>query len=208
MKSSLVLTALALALVSATSLRAGAVLTIAPQTQTIAAGSAAQVQVRIAGLGLHTAPSLGAFDFDLSFNPALVAFTSLTFGDPVLGDQLDLSGTGSINSFGLQSAGLLEFFEISLDPASVLDSQQASGFVLATLSFQALAKGTTSLVPSLNSTSDSQGMPLNVGLSTGSITVVTTPEPRTIGLLPLVGAWIALGSMRCKRRAFKGSTAP
>jgi hypothetical protein len=95
--------------------------------------------------------------------------------------------------------GLLEFFEISLDPAAVLDSQQANTFVLATLRFQAIAPGSTSLAPTLNSSSDSQGLSLDTVLQNGSINVVLAPEPGRIGLFSLAGATMALLASRRKR---------
>lgn len=201
MKSYLVLAALTLT--SAAPLHAAIVLTIAPQSQTVGAGSTTQVQVRIAGLGFDSPPSLGAFDFNLAFNPTLVSFTSLTFGDPILGDQLNLSGSGPIDDSGIQSAGLLEYYEISLDSPTVLDSMQAGSFVLATIKFQALAPGTTSLISSLNSISDSQGASLGLTLQSGSITVFSTPEPCTIAFIPFAAVWLALLTRR--RRSTQAS---
>ena len=182
----------ALAAVGSYSLSAAIIVTVAPQTQTIAPGASTSVQVRISGLGPDTPPSLGAFDFNLAFNPAIVTFTGVTFGDPILGDQLNLSGTGAISDFSLTSPGLLDFFEISLDPATTLDSRQPANFVLATLQFQALARGTTSLVTSLNSVSDSQGNSLTLGFQPGTINVVSAPEPACIWLIPSAGFWILI----------------
>ena len=186
-----------LAVITSGSLPAALLVTIAPQTQTIAPGASTSVQVGVSGFGLNAPPSLGGFDFNVAFNPAAVLFTGLTFGDPVLGDQLNLSGTGSINGFSIVSPGVLDFFEISLDPATTLDTMQPSHFVVATLQFQALAPGATSLVPSLNSIGDSQGAPLTIGFQSGTIKVASAPEPASIWLVPAAGAWIA---MRLKRR--------
>jgi hypothetical protein len=179
-------------------LPAAVLISVTPQSQIVPTGTTAQVQLRISGLGLDVPPSLGAFDLNIAFNPALISFTSLSFGDPGLGDQLDLSGTGSISGFDVVG-GLLEFFEISLDPAAVLDSQQANTFVLATLRFQAIAPGSTSLAPTLNSSSDSQGLSLDTVLQNGSINVVLAPEPGRIGLFSLAGATMALLASRRKR---------
>lgn len=181
----------AVSLVATTSLQAVPLLTISPSSQTVTAGSSTDVQVLVSGLASGSAPSLGAYDLNFTFDPTIVAFTSLTFGDSMQGDQLDLSGTGSISDSAIQSPGLLEFFEISLDQASVLDSQQAGSFVLATLHLQGLASGTTSLALSVNSLSDSSGAPLTATADPGSITVTATPEPGALWLFPLAGAWIA-----------------
>ena len=189
----------AFALVGAPSLRANVLVTIVPQTQTIALGSSTSVQIGISGLGLDAPPSLGGFDFNLAFNPSLVTFTGLTFGDPILGDQLNLSGTGAISDFSIQAPGLLEFFELSLDPATTLDSQQSDHFVLATLQFQAIATGRTSLFTSINSIADSQGYPFETGLQAGSLTVSpasSVPEPSSFAL---AGVGIAI-LIFCRRQ--------
>jgi hypothetical protein len=189
----------ALLFLSSMSLHAAVLISVTPMSQIAATGTAAEVQLRISGLGLDAAPSLGAFDLNIAFNPSLISFTSLSFGDPGLGDQLDLSGTGAVSGFDLPSAGLLEFFEISLDPPAVLDSEQASSFVLVTLRFQANAPGSTSLASTLNSISDSQGSLLDIVLQNGNINVVSTPEPCMIGLFSLAGASMALLARSRKR---------
>jgi hypothetical protein len=188
-----------LAFAGTTCLDAAVLVTVVPQNQTIAPGASTGVQVRISGLGSDIPPSLGAFDFNLAFNPAIVTFTGLTFGDPVLGDQLDLSGAGPLSDFSTMSAGFVNFYEISLDPAATLDSQQLDSFVLATLRFQALATGTTSLVPSINSISDSQGASLNPGLQMGSINVVAVPEPGSLWLAA-VAACLLICARHVSRR--------
>jgi hypothetical protein len=93
--------------------------------------------------GLGDPPALGAYDLTVDYNAALFSFTSVVFGDPILGDQLNLSsppfGTISSSSPG---SGTIEFNEASFDSPTTLDALQAPAFVLATLQFQAIGQGT------------------------------------------------------------------
>jgi hypothetical protein len=52
------------------------------------------LNIFISGLGDGTAPSLSTFDLDISFDPTILAFSTAVFGDPILGDQLDIWGLG------------------------------------------------------------------------------------------------------------------
>jgi hypothetical protein len=178
-------------------LRAGIIIGTSPQLQSVTLGSVAEVQIGISGLGNNAPPSLGAYDLNFSFNPAVVAFSGLTFGDPLLGDQLDLSGAGTIADFSSPSAGLVEAFEISLDSALVLDGMQPDHFVLMTLQFTGLAAVSSTITPSLNSIGDSVGAPLAAELQAGQIDVVGAPEPGSFWMLSLG----ALGLIGCAARA-------
>lgn len=194
MKSLLFVAALALVPGPLLGLNIG--LTVIPQSSIVGAGNSTAVQVQASGLGSHSAPSLGAFDLQLGFDPTVLAFTGLTFGDPLQGDQLNLSGTGTISDFTLASAGQVTFFSISLDSAMVLDTLQASQFVLATLNFQAISPGSATLALNVNSLSDSQGTPLSASLQAGTISVVAVPEPRALWLFLLATAIAAARFIR------------
>ena len=144
--------------------------------ETIAApGTPLAIAIRIAGLGAFTAPSLGAFDLDVSFDPLHVSFNIALYGDPVLGDLLDVSGGGSIQltTPGTASVNLAE---ISLDPASLLDAFQPDAFTLATLIFDPIVTSPTPTQFDLSPIAfgDAQGDPL-------AVTVI--PEPSSLLLL-------------------------
>jgi hypothetical protein len=117
-------------------------LSLAPATQDIGVGGSFELSLRIAGLGDHAAPSLGAFDLDVTFNSALVQFDSVSFGDPLLGDQLGPVTPSATRS--TLSVGSLNLFSVSLDDPADVDSAQPSEFILATLHFTALAQGSSS----------------------------------------------------------------
>lgn len=113
-----------------------ATLDLVPSATTVNSGDTISVDVTIGGLGNGHAPSLGAFDLDVGFNPALLQATGITFG-PYLGDPLLLEALTDARLL----AGIIDIAEVSLLSDSELDLLQPSAFTLATLSFQALADG-------------------------------------------------------------------
>lgn len=172
-----------------------------PVSQDVFFGNQAMVDIVISGLGDGDAPSLGAFDFVLGFDPSILALSSVVFGDPLLGDQLDLFAIGA-NPMGASEStpGEWNLFEVSLDLPMDLEDLQAGTFVLASLTFDTLALGTSGLdlFPGLIEPvfGDAYGEPLEYTIDPGSITVVEgtapVPEPGTIlllgsGLLGLAG---------------------
>ena len=163
-------------------------LSFEPNSQVIGLGGLAEVGIRISGLGSSSAPSLGAFDLDVSFDSSILSFNSLTFGDPVLGDQLDLFGLGTFSGFDGSVPGLVDLFEVSFDSAADLDSLQADSFILAILTFTGIGLGISDLLLSLdppNALGDSVGSPLSATLENGRISVVPVPAPILLGALGL-----------------------
>jgi hypothetical protein len=133
---------LTLALLAAGPLAADSVvLFLDPASTPVEVGNSVDIRVDISGLG--DPPALGSYDLTVEYNSALFSFTSVVFGDPILGDQLNLSSPpfGTISSFS-PGSGTVEFNEASLDSPSTLDTLQAPAFVLATLQFQAIGQGT------------------------------------------------------------------
>ena len=111
---------------AATGLQAqGVILGFDPVSQSVDLGLPVSVGVVISGLGDATSPSLGAFDIDIQFDPGRLSFGSALFGDPVLGDQLDVLGLGGNPTFaGITSPGVLNLFEVSLDVPADLNALQ------------------------------------------------------------------------------------
>jgi len=180
-----------------------ATITVTPSTQSVDLGNQAVVSLDISGLGSGVAPSVGAFDIDLSFDSSILALNSIVFGDPLLGDQLDLFGLGSIlgASFG---GGTVNVFEISLDFADDLNLLQADAFTLATFTFDTLAAGSSVLGLTLNALGDADGLPLEATLTGGSVDVavpppVSVPEPSAWATYVLLVAGLA-GLMISQRR--------
>jgi len=158
------------------------------------------VNLVIAGLGHMSAPSLSVFDIDMAYDPTILSTPDVQFGDPVLGDQLDLSGFGSITAVTIGAAGSVNLFELSFDFPHDLDALQTGEFVLATLTFEALTEGTSGLTPTVVNLGDSYGDRLTIDeVLGGRVTVAQVPEPSTLLLFGtgLVGIGIF-------RRKFKG----
>lgn len=191
MKNSLI-AALGTALALCTALPASAItIEVSPSSQSVDVGSPTTVELVISGLGDGTAPSLGTFDLDVGFDSSILSFTGATFGN-----QLDLFGLGSLQDV-IAGVGTVNLFELSLDLADDLDTLQAGSFLLATLSFDALASGSSTLSISVNALGDSLGAPLEaevIGRTIRSVgNVGAVPEPTTLPLLGIgVLAMIAL----------------
>jgi hypothetical protein len=139
-------------------------LNITPDTQSLSAG-----------LGSGTA--LGAYDLNIGFDSALLSFSKVTFGDPTLGDQLDLSHSDLNAPTATPSQGNVNLIEFSLDDPATLISQQASSFTLALLSFNTIAAGTSPITLSVNSLSDANAIDIPNTITNGSVTVQPVPLP-------------------------------
>ena len=157
-------------------------LSFEPASQIVPVGEPVSVDLVISGLEDYTAPSLGAFDLDIHFDPTILAFDSATFGDPVLGDQLDIWGLG-LNPMGtiVPVPGVLDIWEVSLDTPDDLNNFQVGSFTLATLTFSTLTVGASSLEIIINSLADAYGNPLSADAQSGVIAPV--PEPATFILI-------------------------
>ena len=177
----------------------GLSITFDPLDQAVGLGSTVDVGIRISGLGDFTAPSIAVFDLNVTFDPTILDFTGALFGDPVLGDQLDLWELGSFTA-ATPSSGLANIFELSLDLPGDLDDLQASDFTMATLSFDAVGIGTSSLGLFANALGDSWGDPLSANLGTGSVTVTPLPGAVLLGSLGLGSAgWVLRRKTRGNR---------
>lgn len=154
---------------------------ISPSTTSAPMGSSIDIGLLISGLGNSSAPSISAFDIDVSWDTNHLSLNSINFGDPFLGDQLDLAGNGSITDF--TPGAILNLVEISLDSIADLNSLQAESFILATLNFIISDISTSQIGLSLNSLADAEGAGLQAALIGGSIEGTPVPEPSTMILL-------------------------
>jgi hypothetical protein len=167
-----------------------------PASSSVNLGDPVQVELRISGLGEGTAPSLGAYDFTLAFNPVVLGFGAFTFGDSLLGNQLDLRGFGTVAGFDGGTPGQLNVFEISLDLAGDLDVLQAGAFALGTISFNTLGNGTSGMQFTSALFSDATGKSVAVQLGSGSVNV---PEPVSGGFVVAAAIAFVLGAQHLKR---------
>ena len=167
-----------------------------PVSQDVMLGDPADVNLVISGLGDFMPDSLSTFDLDIIYDPTILSFNSATYGDPVLGDQLDLFGFGSWTST-TPGLGSVNLFELSFDLPSDLDTLQVGSFTLASLTFDTLALGTSSLDINIYALGDSWGAPLIASIESGSVNVV--PEPATLLLLGSGLAGIGFFRRKMKR---------
>ena len=178
------------------------ILSVDPNSTSVATGQTVSAAIDIQGLegNAPNGPSLGGYEFLFSYNPAILGDPTVTFGDPSLGDQLALTTTPFTcvgTACGASSNIPLELGEVSFDPASVLNAGQASAFTLATISFTALAGGTSDLSLSDVILSDANGRALSAGIVNSSVNVSSAPEPKTGILLPLA---MGLAGLFLRRR--------
>ncbi|MDF2177047.1 cohesin domain-containing protein [Aliiglaciecola sp. CAU 1673] len=88
---------------------------------------------------------LGAWDVDIAFDPTILSFSGAVFGFGV--DSLGCFPGITCDAL-LLGPGLLDIFELSLDDAATLMANQdvlGNMFLLASISFDAIANGTSSL---------------------------------------------------------------
>jgi len=180
-------------------------LSFQPSAQDVGLGSSAKVEVRITDVQpdlLGSLGGLGAYDFDIVYDPAISKFQSATDAE-ALGTAIGLGIAESV------SEGTLKASDFSFEPTAVLLARQSDSMLLFSLYFETLAVGSQTLAVGSSpllfdniTLGDAEGN-LRVGVppsTTGSITVeqAAVPEPGTLALLAGVGL-IALGGRRFRR---------
>lgn len=139
-------------------------------------GQSINVDVVISDLGISDAPSLSTYDLDIQFDFNHLAYSSTTFGDSILGNQLDLSDFGeNLTDESLTSAGVLNIYEASFDLTEDLNDLQADSFTLATLTFDVLTNNSSQLSIVINALGDAAGESISADLSSATITTVPVP---------------------------------
>jgi hypothetical protein len=147
-----------------------------PSTQTVGLG-AFDVDVVISDL---SGEIVSAFDLDVTYDATNLNATGVTFG-PLLGDPFLFE---AVEDFDLSISGVVDFAELSLLFDFELDAIQPDTFTLATLTFDAIAVGTSSLDFIWNGSNyiiGRNGLVLNISSTPGSVSAV--PEPATILLV-------------------------
>jgi len=171
-----------------------AVLSFSPSSQTASGGQTVTVDIVISGLSAGAPPSVGAFDLDVSFDPAILLPIDVTFGS-----FLGTPGIDALTDF-LLSPGVVDLAEVSLLAPINLDAHPAS-FSLATLSFVAVGVGTSPLAFSQIVVDDAFGDKIPTTGVDGSITGI--PEPASA---LLSGAGLLLIALaRCWLRSIRRS---
>ena len=139
-------------------------------------------------------------DVDISFNTSVLAPLAITpgIGLGTAADQVTLS-----SSF---SGGVADFAQFSLLDELELQTRQGTSFLLATLTFQGIANGSSNFLITQATVLDFAQQSLSPSLENAAIRVgvapPTTPVPEP-GTLLLLGAGIA--GLRWKRRQRTGA---
>ena len=146
-------------------------------------GETVDVELNVSSLGDGIAPSISAFDIDINYDNSILDFHSLVFGD-----QLDIFGLGSEQLWKEPSASVVNLAELSFDLPEEVNLFQAPNFTLATLTFDAVGVGNTTLTPSINALGDANADPLNVdNFNNGSVTVQQTTAAVPFEFSPTLG---------------------
>ncbi|MEI8574410.1 hypothetical protein J0667_20935 [Methylomonas sp. WH-1] len=158
-----------------------------PRSQT---AEAIEIGLNISGLG---DAALATYDFNIQFDPTHLAFAGVAFGDPVLGDELDVFNLGgNSTAVDVLGPGVLNLFESSLDDAADLQALQADNFTLAIIRFNVLSSGSSQLDLLINGLADAGGDGLSANTASISVnTVAAVPLPGMVW--PMVGGfWVVL----------------
>lgn len=145
-----------------------------PAVQSVGLGSEATVEVRVSGV---LPDGLGAYQFDVTFDPGIVAFDRA------------VDGFGLGLAFGLGAApgtGRVTVSDFSFETIADLLALQTDEFALFSLVFDTLAVGTSPLGFDLVTLGDAAGNPVQpTALGGGSITVEpgAIPEPTSMALV-------------------------
>jgi hypothetical protein len=151
-------------------------LNIFPVNQTVNLNDSFSVDVVVSGLDASS-EIVSAYDLDLTYDSSLLMATDVQFGTD-LGDEFFFE---VFNGFSLATAGVVDFAQLSILSDPVLDAMQGDSVLLATMSFDAIGVGLSSLmldsdVIGLNATI------LGLTLSPGSVRVID------VAVIPLPGA--------------------
>lgn len=180
-------------------------LSLLPDAPQIGPGSTLRLDLVAYGLGDHAAPSIGAFDVDIGFDPAVFSFAGAGYGgalgDTGLGEAYAETTPGP-SSVKLSAYSLLEANAATcaacLPP--YLEELQSGSAVLASLFFTGQDLGSGSFEVNVNALGDALGDSVVPILTAGPVVqVAPVPVPAAAWLFGSALAGIAAGVRR--RRA-------
>lgn len=173
-------------------------LSLVPQSSSVTLGNVAWVDVIASGLTTGAAPSIGAYDLDVTYDTSLLGVAGVVYGF-----GLDTIANGSLRLDDASVPGLVNVFELSFDSIATLHQNQLDTFRLFSISFNTLSAGTASFGLSINSISNAEGTGelspdvLN-GVASIEVTSPAVPLPAAGWLLAF--ALASLGGSRALAR--------
>ncbi|HTR38266.1 MAG TPA: cohesin domain-containing protein [Bryobacteraceae bacterium] len=169
-----------------------ATVSIDPVSQTVGVGNTVDVNVDITDVS-----DLYAFQFDVGFDPTLLAATSESEGPFLSSAGTTIFLPGTIDNIGGAISGTADVLSGAISGAST----SGTPGVLATLQFTSLAEGTSAISLSNIVLLDSSLNDISFTSIDGSATVVPVgaiPEPRLI--LVLFAGFLAIAAFQARRR--------
>ncbi len=168
-------------------------LSFSPSPVSAGIGNSVLVDVVVSDLGTDL---VAGFDLDVIYDPSVLLATNVVFGvhlgNPALFE--------AFTDFDLATAGRVDFAELSLLDAAQLGAIQTGSFTLATLQFDVVGAGMSSLAYLFDANNlliGATGEVLDVVGRNGSV-VAVVPEP-TAALLFVVGfALVGLHTRRAR----------
>ena len=187
MKHTLISFAGALALTASSAVWA-AEIRIEPPLSTIQVGDLLALDVVISDLGDLAAPAVSIYDLSLSYDETNFAFNSVLFGDPVIGNQLDVFGFGTDQIVDSSVPGVVGVFELSFDSAADLVDNQVAEFGLFQLVLSATSPVMSSVIDvTVLDLGDENGAFLASTMEGASVTVLAPTN------VPLQSTWWLVG---------------
>lgn len=164
-------------------------LSVTPNKTDLHVGDTVSLSIQISELSDDVV--LSSYDLSLGFDPAFLQFDSALFGDPLLGDQLDIAGSGLNFPSALASVDFVSLIEFSWDDPQTLLEQQAKEFTLARLFFTALLPGISPLNLTINSLADQSAVLLDANSNSSSVAITAVPVPSAIVMFtPILAFWM------------------
>ena len=191
----------------------GAVLDVTSSSSNLSVGQLFSIDFNISGLSTASGDALGAFDLDIAYDPALLAFAGFSFNDGATGvNQLDLPEPASFGFLGAATAAgiYIDAYGLSGNSAGILDLAQPDSFRFLRLQFQALGASTGTAVsiylqdPNLLFIDANAGL-LAVDLTSSAVSLtiaplLAVPEPGPLELMGAGLAALALAGWRKRRQ--------
>ena len=153
-------------------------LSLVPSHQQISLGGTAVVDLVVGGLGDFAPESLGGFFVDITYDPSILAISD---GDVIFGSYLGDPSFDALSYVDTSAAGVVHLDETSFLFPDDLDALQPDMFSLATLAFEGIGYGYSSLDFQIADLSDAFGFSFENVTTTGA--KVSVPEPAIMLLL-------------------------